>query len=266
MFILKYWRLGVKLAAWLFTLLILTLVIVRGYDTQWTGFGEYKPQDGDPERAKTLWDWLKLLVVPIVLAVGGYFLEGSRKRFERTIENDRHNQQILDDYFEYISKLLLEKHLGNGTDQDVARDLARTRTLSALRLLDGKRKAHLLQFIYETGLIERNPIIDLNGADLKGALLDEAVLSGAEIRGAYFNGATIRRAHLIGTDLRGCDFARVCFADTDFTDALLRQAMFNEADLRKADIATADMRDVDCSNTYMRHAQRKALNERNSTG
>ena len=38
----------------------------------WTGYGSYRhPQTGDALWGKTLWDWLELLIVPIMLVIGG---------------------------------------------------------------------------------------------------------------------------------------------------------------------------------------------------
>ena len=36
---------------------------------QWTGFGPYDENASGP-RAKTLWDWMELLIIPVVLAGG----------------------------------------------------------------------------------------------------------------------------------------------------------------------------------------------------
>ena len=43
----------------------LTLQILVGYIADWTGFKYTEPQAGD-ERVKTLWDWMDLLLVPLV--------------------------------------------------------------------------------------------------------------------------------------------------------------------------------------------------------
>ena len=245
---------------------LLVLLAVEGYDLPWTGFAERVLADNEVVPAKTLWDWLDLLVVPVVLAIGAYLLEGSRKRSERAVESDRQKQQILDGYFEYVSDLLLSNHLSNTTTADLARELARTRTLTALRLLDGKRKAQVLQFLYEARLIDPRPVINLNGADFKGALLDEATLSGAELRGAYFAGASIRFATLVGTDIRGSDFSGVDFTWSDLTNARLAQAKLDNANIQTATLKDTDLSDVDLSKVRMTYQQRVQVNERLKQG
>lgn len=237
-------------------------MILFGYNFPWTGFSAYTAPDGNAVPAKTLWDWLDLLVVPVVLAIGAFLLDGSRKRSEREVEADRQKQQTLDEYFAYISDLLLNKHLSEGASSNHARELARTRTLTALRLLDGRRKAQLLQFLYEAGLIGKGPTIQLNGADLRRASLDEATLSGAELRGVYFCGASIRCATLVGTDLRGSDFTRASFYGANLTNSNLAQATLARADLRMATIDNADLTDVDLNQVQMTHEQCTQLQAR----
>jgi len=91
---------------------IIAILAIRGYEYGWTGFGA-RTSTPDVDPAKTLWDWLDLLIVPIVLAVGAFWLEGSRKRAEEHVEQDRQRQQVLDSFFEYVSRMILEGHLLN---------------------------------------------------------------------------------------------------------------------------------------------------------
>ncbi len=202
----------------------------RGYEYPWTGFAAQPAVTGG-EPAKTLWDWLDLLIVPVVLAIGAFLLESSRKRGDERAEKDRQRQQVLDDYFAYISELVLNGKLAEGNAPDHVRCLARTRTLTALRLIDGARKGQVLQFLYEAGLILKDPVVQLNGADCTHANLDEATLRGVELRGVYFGGASIRRANLADSDFRGSDFTAADFADTDLSRSKLRQANFTKASL-----------------------------------
>src|SRR5688572_10373888 len=45
----------------------------------WTGFGEYTDKEGTYYRAKTLWDWMELLIVPTALAIIAYFFNKSER-------------------------------------------------------------------------------------------------------------------------------------------------------------------------------------------
>src|SRR5688572_24135763 len=75
-----YWRsLGKRFlqAVGIMVALIIVLVLVRiGYAYEWIGFGQTEVK-GEIRSSKTLWDWLNLLIVPVVLAIGGYLFTRS---------------------------------------------------------------------------------------------------------------------------------------------------------------------------------------------
>jgi flagellar basal body-associated protein FliL len=216
--------------------LIIALVLLNG-----TGFGEYvkitttstlngTTTTKDYQPGKTLWDWLQLLIIPFVLAAGGYLFTFTTNRNERKTA-DRHNQTerviaqdnqrevALQAYIDKMSELLLEKQLRESKPEDEVRKIARVRTLTVFARLDGKRKRSLLLFLYDADLIDRgHQIIDLSGANLGEADLSEvdlcrpkwirdssnhwvgtsvsADLSGANLQKANLNGAVLFRAKL----------------------------------------------------------------------
>jgi hypothetical protein len=68
--------------------IVLILLISIGYwavmpnnAPEWVGFGPYDENLSGP-RAKTLWDWLDLLIVPTFLALGAWFLSITQKESE----------------------------------------------------------------------------------------------------------------------------------------------------------------------------------------
>ena len=176
-----------------------------------TGFG-----------GKTLWDWLRLLVVPLMLAVAAFWfnsaqrtaeleIEDNRRRAELEIEDRRQQEAALQAYLGNMTELLLDKALRTSEEGDEVQAVARARTLTALRGLDGIRKGILLRFLYESGLIGGehqsgqiiSPVIDLRGADLREADLREADLRGVNLRGVDLRGADLFVADLTGADLSG---------------------------------------------------------------
>jgi hypothetical protein len=170
----------------------------------WTGFGtpELNADKQAVAKFKTLWDWLELLLVPLVLTIGGFFLTRSENREARKIEKGRidearkvEEQRILEArkieeqraqdaalqaYLDQMTQLLLDKGLRTSQPEDEVRSVARARTLTVLRVLDGVRKATVLQFIFEARLIGRvmkgegekpemiDAIVNLEGANLEG--------------------------------------------------------------------------------------------------
>ena len=178
------WTVGDRRIALLGIGIGLTIVVISvlGYVFGWEWTGLTKPQQ------RTFWDWLSLLIVPIVLALGGYLFNRSESRrtkddaerqrtADRQIANQRAQDDALQAYLDHIGELLLDKDrpLRKSKEGDEVRTLARARTLTVLRRPDGERKARVLQFLYESGLIAKDrPVLDLSGADLRKAILSEA--------------------------------------------------------------------------------------------
>jgi len=228
-----------------FLIIALAVGIIAGYGLSWTGFQGYVDSTGARIPPKKLWDWLELLVVPVFLAVAVWWLDGSRKRSEQAVETDRQRERVLEEYLGHITGIILSGKLIAA--DAAARSVARTRTLTALRRLDGGRKAQLLQFLYESGLVGKSPVINLNGADLSNAELDEATLRDSELRGLYFQRASLRRAQLDGADLRGSDFTAADFTGATFGTANLTQAILVQTVFEDCDLSQTVMENVDLS-------------------
>ncbi len=184
---------------------------------------------------QTLWDWLSLLIVPAVLALGGYLFTRSENQrtlqstqrqrdldrelatkqtgTDREIADQRRQDDMLQAYLDGMSQLLTDKDrpLHRAQVDDNLSTLARARTLTALTRLNADRKARVVQVLYEARLIARDrPVLDLSEADLSGASLrgavlgkvipSKAVLSGPYVEKAWLRGASLRDAKVEGAD------------------------------------------------------------------
>ncbi len=184
---------------------------------------------------KNLWDWLQLLIIPAVLAVGGYLFNFATSRTEREIALDKQREDALQAYIDSMSELLLHEKLRMSGDDDEVRKIARVRTLTVLPRLDATRKRSVLQFLYESGLIEEGKkIVDLGGTDLRGAHLSAAILVAADLRGADFRGADLRKAVLSRAYLREANFGRANLSGAILSRADLSEVNFGEANLSGA--------------------------------
>src|SRR5450755_178765 len=181
----------------------LLIVLIRlGYNVEWSGFGG--------KSAKTLWDWMQLLIVPIVLAVGALLFNLATSQTERKIALDKQQEDVLQAYLDHLSDLLLKEHLRTSPEEEV-RDVARVRTITILNQLDTNRKNHVFSFLREAKLITSEPrksIItfsqtSLSGINLKQVNLSEADLSEADLRGADLSEALLIKANLREADLKG---------------------------------------------------------------
>src|SRR5437899_11912765 len=102
-----------------------------------------------------------------------------------------------------MSELLTEKKLDESAPEDPVRKIARVQTLEVLLGLDSKRKGRVLQFLYESGLIEKDTsIIGLKGVDLSAVILYEADLSGTSLWITDLREADLSEANLYRADLR----------------------------------------------------------------
>ena len=183
------------------------LFFIAGWEwADWTGFGEYTDSTGKYYyRAKTLWDLVELLIVPIVLAIGAWWLNKSERENEREIAQDNRNQATLEAYFDRMTELFLEKGLQESKEGDTVRSIARTRTLAVLRSVDGKRKRQVLLFLRETKLIGLQSTISLMWANLSEAELNRVNLPEVNLHRAYLLKTNLVNAILIGANLSMTD-------------------------------------------------------------
>jgi ABC-type nickel/cobalt efflux system permease component RcnA len=122
----------------------LVLFVHIGYGLTWTGFS-----------TKTLWDWMQILLVPLMLAIGGFWFSqvqksrderaaaqrdktereatAQRDKTEREIAADNQHEAALQAYLDKMSELLLKEKLRDSAEEDEIRKIARVWTLAVLR-------------------------------------------------------------------------------------------------------------------------------------
>lgn len=150
----------------------------------------------------TLWEYLQVLIIPVVLGTVAWLFNRAAKKRDREIENDRQHQATLATYFDRMSELLLRHNLRNSEAGSEVRTVARAWTDSALRNLDGKRIAQVIQFLTESNLGGKKLFkIELPEADLEKVDLRGVDLQGADLRGANLQGAELRGALVLATQL-----------------------------------------------------------------
>jgi hypothetical protein len=160
----------------------------------------------------SLWEWVKLLIVPAAIAAGGIWFNRQQRRRELEVENQRAQDEALQAYLDQMGQLMLDKEpslLHSGEDDEI-RSLARAWTLTVLTRLDpGRRKRSVLQFLYEAGLIDKDrTIVDLTGADLSGAALSRAYLNDVDMSIVYRSKANLGSTNLSDADLKGATVAQ----------------------------------------------------------
>ena len=228
------------------SLTILVILIIIGIiwlatmnnPPNWTGFGKSNI-DEKISPAKTLWDWLDLLIIPVALGLIGWAYSQIEKVKTQNVEEERKQNEILESFLETMTKLIMEHDLQSKPSQQTIA-IARARVNIALSNLNGQRKGQILQFLYESDLIDIKPKLLLLGANLQNAILDEIVLGKSEIKGAFFNKSSIQRANLKGAILIGCDFSHTNFSNSLLENANLSYTNLSDSQLKNMDLTTVN--------------------------
>jgi len=229
----------------------LSKLILAGYSVSWTGFGESTLSNGNIVGEKTLWDWMELLIIPLVLALGAFFLNRSeraterdtaekRSELEREIAKDRQQEAALQTYFDRMSDLLLKEKLRTTKKKEV-RDVARTRTISILRALDTERSNLVINFLREARVVtEKNSI--LNKADLKSMNLRNLDLQNVYLQGASLEQANLERAKLWDVNLQDAILVYASLQHAQLWAANLQGANLQWANLQGASLQRANLK------------------------
>ena len=271
-------------------IVIALIVFVLGQRFLWPeglGFASYDPPTDTYQRGKTLWDWLELLVIPLVLAVAAYLFnrqerEAEKREVQRSFQQeherirDQQREAALQSYFDKMSDLIIEKNLltaryaAKGSPEVAVLHIAQVRTVTTLRQLDVTRQNTLFQFLRDTGLYEfvlvRASMIgidlsnvhafktNLMGADLRGAKLSWIDLRESDIRTAKLPDANLSRAdlrlvNLSQTDLKGANLSGANLRDANLSGADLNDANLSGTDLSGANLSGASLSDANLSGT-----------------
>jgi uncharacterized protein YjbI with pentapeptide repeats len=195
----------------------------------------------------TLWEWAQLLIVPAVIAAGGAWFNSRQNARERFAQGQQAQDDALQKYVDYISRVIIDEKLYRESNDPLTevKITIRAQTLAVLtRLSDPYRKASILQFAYEAGLInDEDAFLSLLGANLQGvnlsrinSALESINLRHASLNRANFVDVSMRNAYLTGADLTGADLT-----GADLTGADLRGVNLDSARLRGADLWNAKL-------------------------
>lgn len=217
---------------------------------EWTGFGAYNEEISGP-RAKTLWDWMELLIVPIFIAIAGFMFSYLQKQTEleklriakeedKEIALDQQRQQIFDEYVAEMQKLVLDKEISPEVKLYV-----QIRTQSVFRTLDARRNRDIVQFLDKSQLSIDFAGIDLEGADLERIRLINKDFNGATLRDANLRGAVLFSSVFKNAKLEGADLEDAFLASVDLQGAKLQGAKLKGAFLQKTNLMDANLMGAD---------------------
>ena len=253
---------------------------------------EYSEQQTEQSRwgfrGKTVWDWLALLIVPVVLVGFGLWFtaqqdqrqqqtENRRAEAERELAEQRAQDEALQAYLDQMSQLILERKLleveqGHAVHEpgDPVHTLAQARTSTAILRLDAEHNESVTHFLINSGLAVRSKASarllrgsTLSHAKLSGAHLPNADLGDADLSGADLSNALLLNANLIGADLSGADLSNALLdnadlmahlPNADLSGANLIGADLSEANLSGANVSEANLIGADLSGAVLLNA------------
>ena len=252
-----YWPITILVIAFCIWLIYLFQNCYLWPDGNCTGF-----------EGKTLWKVLELLIIPFTLIVISAVLDGIERKTDRNaadiraevdreIAKDNQRELSLQNYFDAMTMLILDKDLKKSAPNDDVRETARIKTITTIETLDETRKSILVRFLSQTNLITdqlvigNDPIIELNVIDLSKTFLNDADMRGAHLIHtnlsnviwwfAKLKGADLSLANLVGAGLLQANLSYTILKMTNMSSADLRDANLEGADMSNADLSSADM-------------------------
>ncbi len=222
---------------------------------------------------KTLWDLLELagtLAIPVLLAILSYqFQRRDQLRAEQQAEAESKiaaanlRDEALQAYLDRMAELLLNpasrKDLLPSEIEDLSsdnsvRDVARIRTVTILRRLEGdtEQQARVISFLADAQILNfllRNATLEK--ANLEKANLRGVNLEGVDLKGAKLKGANLREGYLKGADLKGADLEKADLTQAILYEAHLEEAKLGGAILTRANLEKADLTGADLTGAYL---------------
>ena len=177
-------------------------------------------------------------------------LAKEQRQQEREFDDKGQKDQVLSNYLKEMSDMLLQTNITECSETKSI--IFRAKTLAAIRQLDPKRNAFLIQFLYESQLIirrgEKPSVIDLHGANL--SYID---LSVSTTRDDYKR-SNMSYLYLSGVDLNNASFRARYLRNSIFSDSTLIRTSFQDSDLRDADFFKSSLQFSSFTNTRTSNA------------
>jgi len=138
-----------------------------------TGFFECTDLDSKKQRGKTLWDWMQLLIIPIMLLTIGRWYSNVTRESDLAIADEQLQKQKLANYLNKMEDYMLNRGLREAKDQDDSSIvyMAQIQSIAALRSVDTKRQELILQFLYDVGLSDIFAGASMDNIDLSHLFL-----------------------------------------------------------------------------------------------
>jgi hypothetical protein len=203
---------------------------------------------------------MKLLGVPVILVIATGIitdnLQKNAKENEIARQLEATQNERLIKYFDEMQDLIFNHKLMEVKPPKETVAVARTKTLTAIRLLDNKRNQALTGFLQDSNFFTGNkPVISLNDAylgdaqlaktNLKGANFKDAKLENANLEDANLEDANLENANLRNANLQNAKLGFANLRNANLRNANLTNAKLIAVNLQKANLDGANFKDAD---------------------
>ncbi len=239
--------------------IIAAWIVLQLNKFEWSGF-----------KGKTFWNWLELLFVPFLLALGGIWIDNRLDEREREIAKDQVSSQKLLGYYREVKSSIKELNqeiieiAESGSKIEGMRDIAKSKSISDLQVatnlvkdsndistilndarlqvhtlleeLDRERKGKLVKYLYDLQLIQERCEVKQSGSKYYHYCL-EPVIS------------------LVGSNLSNTNFSNHNLSKVKFERANLRESNLTGANLFEANLEGADLSGANLDGANLRNAK-----------
>jgi hypothetical protein len=207
---------------------------------------------GSSLKNKTLWDWLKLLVIPIFVTVVAFGIQTISSR-------EAKQQEVIKSYLKDMTDIIKDpkqelKAPRSDDHYNLIQDLVGTRTKLALQELEPKQKTQIMTFISDADLQDE---IRLNQANLEGADLQYLYLKNASLQKANLKNADLSYANLEGTNLNYVNYEKTKFDNATWNDCTRFSKEFDPELKKKMKKVTKDPKDMETEGKECRYPEAK---------
>ena len=212
-------------------------------DVAWMSWSEY--------HSFTVLEGVELALIPLLAAFMAGWLEEQEHRHHTELARHREAARAQAAQREAAVRRFRATvwDLLPDSGQDPAKIPVKTRmklselTRDALHELDGKGRGELVLFLYAHKLVTgEKSLVDLRGADGRGAILNSARLHGICLDGADLSNAQMSESDLRQARLFGVNLGQAYLRQTDLRDAVL-----SGCNLRGARLDGANLEGAKCS-------------------
>ena len=213
---------------------------------------------------KTLWDWMQLLIIPVALGIGGFWLSQIQKSSEQRTVTDNQREAALQGYIDKISELLLKEHLDELKPEfEKVREIARARTLTVLPQLDAERKLSVLRFLGGSQLLQ---IVPLSVSDLSGIRLHDINERNIEIRDANLMYASLNNSTLEHIDLNYSNLSHADISNSSITHCILDHVNLSHTKIAYTDLSNCSLIGADLRGAELSHINLSGVNLEDAKG